>query len=148
MIYRNISLICFAMFLTACPYKEIYKPVAKNEININGIKISPVIVYYDSWKKVSTCDVIFTLSNHTSAIRRLIFSKSYLINLSDTLSLERINVLGNRLPVDHIFELYPNRDTSLGLYFTDLKSNFGDSIKVVLDISTVGNNTFIYKKTK
>lgn len=145
--YKNICLLFLLVGLSACPYKEIYKPVVQEHNIINGLRVSPVVLFYNSHKGQSTCEVDLRINNQSDLIQKVSFSKSYLINSSDTLAIEKIYALGTALSIEHIFNIPPKMDTTLGFMFKDLEKNFGDTIRVVLVISGFGNNTFIYKKT-
>ncbi len=146
--YINICFFCLSVGLTACPYKEVYKPVMKNEFIGNGLKVSPTVLFYDSKKNISICNIGFKIGNQTDSIQTMIFSKSYLINSGDSLTIEKIYALGSAFPLNHVFNLRPKSDTVLGLEFKGLEKNFGDTIKIALDISGVWSNIFVYKKMK
>ena len=113
-----------------------------------GLKVSPVVLFYDSKKGISICNVGFKIGNQTDSIQAMCFSKSYLINSGDSLTIEKLYALGSVFQLNHVFKLQPKSDTVLGLEFKGSEKNFGDTIKIGLDISGVRNSIFIYKKMK
>lgn len=146
-ICQNIILLYLVVCLSACPYIPIYKPITQAKSN-DGLKITPSHFFYDSHKGLATCSVGLRFYNQQGSAQKIVFSKTHLINLNDTLKMEKIWSWGVSFDSDHEFNLPPKKDTVLGFYFKDLEKNFGDTIKVVLKISGVGENTFIYKKVK
>jgi len=148
-IYQNMLLFCLIISLSACPYREIYKAVS--QINgIYGLEIRPVKLVFISHKRIATCDVIYRITNPTDSTQKVNFSKSFLINMIDTLKIDKIFAAhyGTNIPVESIFQIRPQNDTLIAFSFKDLKQKFGDSLEVMIDISGVGKSTFIYKKIK
>lgn len=145
--------ICFLLLgilfgLTACPYKEVYKPASEEDIVLNGLTVRPVTLFYHSRKDTSSSNVGFVIINISDSVQRLNFQESYLINAKDTLAIEKIYGFGKAFSSDHTFELAPAKDTVLGLQFRDVKSNFQDTLKMGLVIKGFSNHIFLYKRTK
>lgn len=146
--YQNICFLILFVSLSGCPYKEVYKPIEQTTYIINGLKITPVIVFFNAHKGIATCGVNLRFNNQNDSIQRVVFSKSYLINLKDTLKIENIYAWMAPLPKEYVFHMASKKDTALEFVFKDLEKNFGDTIKLTLNISGVGKNTFIYKKVR
>jgi len=146
--YQNIFLLSLLVGLLGCPHKEVYKPVDRANYLISGIKITPVDVFYNSHKGVATCGVNLRFNNQNDSVQKVTFSKSYLINLGGTLKIQNIYAWMVPLPIVHVFNLPSKKDTTLQFMFKDLERNFGDTIKVILNVSGVGEKIFIYKKAK
>lgn len=147
-IRNNIILVLFIVCFTACPYKEIYKPLNEESANMNGLEVNPVIVFYNCKKGVSTCNAVFKFVNQGNSIRKIQIYSSYMINKRNKLQMEKLYSLGNELSITTTFAISPASDTTLGLMFKDYEKNFGDTIQVGLEISQLKNFVFTYKKTR
>jgi hypothetical protein len=138
--------------LSACPYIPIYKFVSQTKshdlVKYSGLQITPLDLFYGSRKGVATCSVGLRLNNQGDSSQTVIFSNSHLINLADTLKMQKIWSLGVSFETDHVFILPSKKDTVLGFYFKDLKKNFGDTVKFVLEMQGIENAIFIYKKVR
>ena len=151
-IYRNILLLYLMVGLSACPYIPVYKFVSQTKsqetVKHSGLQITPSHLFYSSRKSVATCSVSLRFYNQWDSSQTVIFSNSHLINLTGTLTMQKVWSLGVPFATDHVFILPSETDTVLGFYFKDLKRNFGDTVKFVLEIPGFGNTTFIYKKVR
>jgi|SRR6185437_3530854 len=146
-LYQNILLLYLMVSLSACPYIPVYRFITQTKPN-KVIEITPLHFFYETREGFATCSVGLRFYNQQDSIQEFNFSKSYLLNAAGTLKIEKILALGVPFESDHVFNIPPKKDTVLGFYFKDLEKNFGDTIKVILDIYGVKNDTFIYKKVK
>lgn len=146
---KSISLIFLLLVLSACPYKEIYKTVDQTN-EISGLKISPFKLFFSSHKGIATADVIYKITNLTDSVKQANFAKSSLININDTLKVEKMFAAhyATDIPLQNTFTIRPQKDTLIAFRFKDIKQKFGDTLKVIIGISGVGNTIFIYKRAK
>lgn len=145
--YQKILLLYLMLALSACPYIPVYKGITQTKSD-DSLKITPLDFFYNSRKGLATCSAGLRFYNQKDSIQKIDFSNSHLINSTDTLKIGKIWALGVPFESYHIFYLPPKKDTILGFYFKDLERNFGDTIKLVLNISNVRNDTFIYKRIR
>jgi len=139
--------ILLLIFLTGCPYKQVFTVIPDPVSNVNAFKIISTGFFYTVKNNIVKCDIDYNIKNETDNILELDFSASRLIGHDTTLKVSDIVFMGN-VPVTDKVRIYPTLDTLIGLGFIGNKNNFGDTIKVILASPDLIYRTFSYKRIR
>jgi len=135
------------IFLTGCPYKQVFTVIPDPVSIADNFKIIPNILFYQVKKDIVKCSIVYQIKNETDSIQEFNFSASRLIGHDSTIKVSDITFMGN-VPVPDKIRIYPTLDTLIGLGFIGNKNNFGDTIMVVLASPDLIYRTFSYKRIR
>jgi hypothetical protein len=133
--------------LTACPYKETYKPITEEGVTNLGIKVKPVKLFYQSWLKQSSVDVGLSVENQTNSLQEVRFSNAQLTNSRNILPLKKIHRFGDSLPPNYIFRVEPNEKLLIALAFHDSTKHFRDTVNISFDLLGFGKYKLEYLRS-
>lgn len=136
------------LLLTGCPYKETYRRVSQQPVNIDGTEITPLTLFYSSRHKISYCDVSFRIRNLADSTQNLQFAGSLLANANKTVVHDTVYAYGKAYPKDNIFRIPPKTDSLLAIAFHDSSGHFTDTIEVFLHLGGRKETRFKYARIR